>query len=199
MFIIGLVIGIIFTALLRLTDGCRKIRKNSSTSDGCTEIRKDLSTSKIKQPLTGNYKGLPEVEWYGKLPAKVDDYVRPRYVYENLVESEKLDFSQGHIIGYRISPTLVIHSMVGIGGYRPMDTAKFAEYYKGQMLSYPEAQILLSCWDAVDNMRKKAGDTPLPIGPFWIWTGCYNQLFSPSLHHLHGTEPSSTANIIMKR
>lgn len=195
MFIIGLVVGIIVTALFIFATS----KAQTTSSDGCREIKKNPSTSKIKQPLTDNYKGLPEVEWNGKLPAKVDDYVRPRYVYENLVESEKLDFSQGHIIGYRISPTLVIHSMVGIGGYGHMDIAKFAEYYKGQMLSYPEAQILLSCWDTVDNMRKKAGDTPLPFGPFWIYTGCYNQLFSPSLHHLHGTEPSSTANIIMKR
>ena len=195
MFIIGLAVGIIVTALFIFATS----KAQTTSSDGCRKIRKNPSTSKIKQPLTDNYKGLPEVEWNGKLPAKVDDYVRPRYVYENLVESEKLDFSQGHIIGYRISPTLVIHSMVGIGGYGHMDIAKFAEYYKGQMLSYPEAQILLSCWDTVDNMRKKAGDTPLPFGPFWIYTGCYNQLFSPSLRHLHGTEPSSTANIIMKR
>ncbi len=195
MFIIGLVVGIIITALFIFATSKAQI----TSSDGCREIKKNPSTSKIKPPLNSNYKGLPEVEWNGKLPAKVDDYVRPRYVYENLVESEKLDFYQGHIIGYRISPTLVIHSMVGIGGYRHMDIAKFAEYYEGQMLSYPEAQILLSCWDTVDNMRKKAGDTPLPFGPFWIYTGCYNQLFSPSLHHLHGTEPSSTANIIMKR
>ena len=195
MFIIGLVVGIIVTALFIFATS----KAQTTSSDGCRKIRKNPSTSKIKPPLTSNYKGLPEVEWNGKLPAKVDDYVRPRYVYENLVESEKLDFSQGHIIGYRISPTLVIHSMVGIGGYRHMDIAKFAEYYKGQMLSYPEAQILLSCWDAVDNMRKKAGDTPLPFGPFWIYAGYYNQIFSPNLHHLHGTEPSSTANIIMKR
>lgn len=36
----------------------------------------------------GVYKGSAgEPRWNGKLPAKADDYVQPRYVYENLVES----------------------------------------------------------------------------------------------------------------
>lgn len=194
MFIIGLVVGIIVTALFIFATSKAQI----TASDGCREIKKNPSTSKIKPPLTSNYKGLPEVEWNGKLPAKVDDYVRPRYVYENLVESEKLDFSQGHIIGYRISPTLVIHSMIG-KNYESTGIADFIGYYKGHLLSYPEAQILLSCWDTVDNMRKKAGDAPLPIGPFWIWTGLYNQLVSPHQPYLHITQPLRTAGIVMKR
>ena len=48
--------------------------------------------------------------WNGKLPEKVDDYTEPRYVYENLVESTKYLPENGRIIGYRISPSLVIHS-----------------------------------------------------------------------------------------
>lgn len=47
--------------------------------------------NRTKKELSGQpgvYKGSAgEPRWNGKLPAKADDYVQPRYVYENLVES----------------------------------------------------------------------------------------------------------------
>lgn len=63
--------------------------------------------NRTKKELSGQpgvYKGpAGEPRWDGKLPAKADDYVCPRYVYENLVESTDFLPENGRIIGYRIS------------------------------------------------------------------------------------------------
>ena len=50
--------------------------------------------------------------WNAILATSVDDYTEPRYVYENLKESYDYFTENGRIIGYRISPTLVIHSRI---------------------------------------------------------------------------------------
>ena len=45
-------------------------------------------TQKELSGQSGVYKGpAGEPRWNGQLPERVDDYVCPRYVYENLVES----------------------------------------------------------------------------------------------------------------
>ena len=149
--------------------------------------------SKILPPIFGNVSGLPAIEWNGKLPDKVNDYFRPRYVYENLVESETLDPSQGHIIGYRIGPSLVIHNMTGSGDWSKEKAAEFCQYYKGSLLTWNEFQILKCCWKYVSKMRQDAGDIPLPDeGMFWI----YGLEQTP---YPYKKDKSLFAHIIMKR
>ena len=55
------------------------------------------------------------------------------------------------------------------------------------------AQVLLSCWKHVSQMRQDAGDTPLPEGLFWIKG--YKQIASPFSHK----NKSLFANVIMRR
>ena len=163
----------------------RIIKKVEKQHDEVTEI---------KLPQGSKLSGLKPVKYNGKLPEKVDNFVLPRYVYENLAESESFDPSQGQIIGYRISPTLVIHDMVGsMEGWSEYDTTEFAKKYNGHLLSWHEAQVLLAYWKHVSQMRQDAGDTPLPEGMFWIEK--YKQMASPSSKKSR----SLFANIIMRR
>ena len=184
MFIIGLIALLVALVMLVIA------KKMVSKSYEKPETKKE---SKILPPFDENYSGLPAIEWNEKLPDKVDDYVRPRYVYENLVESETLDPSQGHIIGYRISPTLVIHDMVGRGSWSKDATVEFCKYYKGTLLTYNEFQTLKCCWKHLSKMRQDAGDIPFPEGGlFWIYG--YEQMGYP-----YFSEKSLFAQIIMKR
>ena len=92
-----IVVGVIFIALFIFCS---------------TEVSK--MRQRIQDELTGKagvYTGpAGEPLWNGKLPEYVDDYTKPRYVYENLVETTVCQPENGRIIGYRISPRLVIHS-----------------------------------------------------------------------------------------
>lgn len=104
--------------------------------------------------------------WEGKLPSKADDYTEPRYVYENLVES--LDYlpENGRIIGYRISPELVIHSRIH-PSLNPPRLSDYISRYGGKLLETDEAYLLLQNWDKVFTLREKAGDTPLDVKSFF--------------------------------
>ena len=67
--------------------------------------------------------------WNGKLPEKVDDYTEPRYVYENW-----------RIIGYRISPSLVIHSRVQ--RTKPSSVALYRDRLGGKLLEFSDINPL---------------------------------------------------------
>ena len=125
------------------------------------------------KPRFGDFSGLgDEVVWKGKLPDRVNDYVKPRYVYENGVEKRKHDPLQGRVIGYRISPTLVIHSMVGGNkNWTMLDAIAFKEHYVGEFLDADDILILRKNWDRVSKMREVIGDTPLPAAWFWANDG----------------------------
>lgn len=104
--------------------------------------------------------------WNGILPTSVDDYTEPRYVYENLKESYDYFPENGRIIGYRISPTLVIHSRIHPSLNLP-DLSFYIERYGGKLLNLDECWLLLDNWDKVSQLREKAGDTPLNVKTFW--------------------------------
>lgn len=104
--------------------------------------------------------------WDGKLPEKVEDYVVPRYVYENLVESTEFLPENGRIIGYRISPSLVIHSRVQ-KGINPPVVWSYIRRFNGKLLENEESSILCKNWQAISELRVKAGDTPLECDYFW--------------------------------
>ena len=97
--------------------------------------------------------------WNGQLPEKVDDYTKPRYVYENLVETTICQPENGRIIGYRISPTLVIHSRV-----QPMKQSLVSLYLDrldGKLLNFSDVKTLVPMWKEISELRVAAGDKPL--------------------------------------
>lgn len=124
-------------------------------------------TNKELSGKSGVYKGpAGEPRWNGELPLKVDDYQQPRYVYENLVESTDYLPQNGRIIGYRISPNLVIHSRVQYGVNPPV-LESYIRRLGGKLLSPDEVMTLFNNWKAVSALRVKAGDTPLGKFQFW--------------------------------
>ena len=97
--------------------------------------------------------------WNGKLPEKVDDYTKPRYVYENLVETTEFRPENGRIIGYRISPSLVIHSRVQ--EVIPSSVALYRDRFGGNFLEFSDIKTLAPVWQKVSDLRVAAGDEAL--------------------------------------
>ena len=130
-------------------------------------LKRSLKRQEELSDKKGVYTGpAGEPRWYGTLPQKVDDYVCPRYVYENLVESTEFLPENGRIIGYRISPTLVIHSrVINEVGFRSISA--YLVRLGGELLEVPDALCLQQNWEAVSALRQKAGDTPLSAPYFW--------------------------------
>lgn len=150
---ITIIIGVVFFALLIF---ClivvSKTRKRAQD---------ELSGKK------GVYKGpAGEPQWSGKLPAKVNDYVCPRYVYENLVESTEYLPQNGRIIGYRISPVLVIHSRVQYNVNPPV-LKSYIRRLGGKLLDPFDVLELRDNWKEVSALRIKAGDKALGKFQFW--------------------------------
>ena len=115
----------------------------------------------------GVYQGpAGDPRWNGQLPEKVDDYSEPRYVYENLEESADYLPRNGRIVGYRISPDLVIHSRVQLEVNPPI-LHSYSSRFGGKLLEGEDVVLLQQNWDKVSMLRKKAGDEPLPTGWFW--------------------------------
>ena len=131
----------------------------------------------------GVYEGpAGEPQWFGQLPAKVDDYVCPRYVYENLVESTDYLPENGRIIGYRISSDLVIHSRVQ-SCVKAFDVEDYVERLGGKLLTSDDVLTLYDNWKEFSALRVKAGDEALRKFELWCNSG--------------GTEPVR-ANIVRK-
>lgn len=124
-------------------------------------FRKDMSYE------DGVYAGPAGDPWWdGKLPEKVDDYTEPRYVYEDLFESTDFLPKHGRIVGYRVSPSLVIHSRVQ-HAVNPPIVWDYLERFKGKFLEDDEIHALIKNWKKVSELRVKAGDTPLECKFFW--------------------------------
>jgi hypothetical protein len=136
--------------------------------------------------------------WQGSLPEKVDDYVNPRYVFADLTESEDLKTDHGPIIGYRISPSLVIHSMVGTS-YFHSEINDFIENFGGKLLEKEDLDVLRKNFNKVSELREFAGDTKLPNGYFWAKPlGSIIEAVHPLLPDNYN-ETAKVANIIAKR
>ena len=107
-----------------------------------------------------------EPKWEGEIPV-VTDYTEPRYIYATGHESSTYNKYGDMVVGYRISPTLVIHNMVAGGnGWFREHIRPFIERYGGELLTSEDVAILRKNYPAVDAMRKKAGDDILPRR-FW--------------------------------
>ena len=145
------------------------------------------------------YSGLgAETLWHGVLPKEVHDFVRPRYVYEDLTETEELTTKHGQIVGYRISPTLVIHSMVGTH-YFLSEINEFLRAFGGKLLEKEDIEVLRKNFKKISEMREMAGDTKLPNGYFWAMP------LSDVIEAAHpilpnkDNEMAKIANLIVKR
>lgn len=141
-----IVVGVIFIALFIFCS---------------TEVSK--MRQRIQDELTGKagvYTGpAGEPLWNGKLPEYVDDYTKPRYVYENLVETTVCQPENGRIIGYRISPRLVIHSRTQ--KIKQSLVAHYRDRLGGKLLEFSDVKMLVSMWQEISDLRVAAGDKPL--------------------------------------
>ena len=116
-----------------------------------------MTYSQIDRNLADNSE---DYIWKGRLPTVVFDYTEPRYVYENLVESTKYLPENGHIIGYRISPELVIHSRIFNSVCIGLSKDRIKKV-GGKLMNNKEVEILLDNWEQVSILRQKAGESPL--------------------------------------
>ena len=152
--IVIIVLGVIFVALLGF---CVYVAvKSRQQFKDEMSYSSDIYAGPSGEPL-----------WNGKLPEKVDDYTVPRYVYENLVESTDYLPENGRIIGYRISPSLVIHSRVK-ELVNPPVLQSYINRYGGKMLDEQDAYVLSNNWNEVMKLREKAGDVKLEKLE-WCW------------------------------
>ena len=126
-----------------------------------------IKVSKMRQRIQDELSGKEGVYdgpageplWNGKLPEYVDDYTKPRYVYENLVETPEFQPENGRIIGYRISPRLVIHSRTQ--KVKQSLVAHYRDRLGGKLLEFSDVKILVSVWQEISDLRVAAGDKPL--------------------------------------
>lgn len=138
-----------------------------------------------------------------QLPTKVDDFIKPRYVYENLVESTDYLPENGRIIGYRIGPSLVIHSRVQKDIYAD-DVAAYIKRLGGKLLEQQEAELLAENWDKISILSKNAGELFLICQWFWgtnngmLVAYCGNN--PKNLVYKYAADyPNSCCSLILKR
>jgi hypothetical protein len=166
--------------------------------DGSDEQGEDYLSRKKSKDVT--FMGYKVKKAYPYLyVTKVNNFVRPRYVYHTLQESVEYDPSLGDVIGYRISDTLVIHHVVGVGSVWTKDSVKeFAESVGGACLDIREdIAVLRQYWHDISRMRVAIDDRPLPANCFWASNGWGLE----SVHYENDScnVNSSYANIILKR
>lgn len=150
---------------------CIMVNRNSE------QINKELLC------IPGVYEGpAGEPLWDGKLPEKVDDYVKPRYVYEDLYEDTAYLPEHGRVIGYRISPNLVIHSRIKRNAAQGL-IEDYINRFGGELLDFNDLPCLNLNWEDISALRRKAGDTPLPIDGIWA-KGSYHPVLVCNLYSL---------------
>lgn len=129
--------------------------------------------------------------WNGKLPVEVNDYIRPRYVYENLVEAETYQPDNGRIVGYRISPKLVIHSCVR--QIKPSLVAKYRDRLGGKLLEFSDVRVLATSWKEISELRVAAGDKPLDVKS--VYATCCGTLVICNVENMMWDYPSDLATL----
>lgn len=156
-----------------------------------------IKVSKMRQRIQDELSGKEGVYdgpageplWNGKLPEYVDDYTKPRYVYENLVESTDYLPENGRIIGYRISPSLVIHSRTL--KVKPSAVTLYRDRFGGNFLEFSDVKTLVPVWQKVSDLRVAAGDIPLE-GKFLYATNCGSVVIC-NIHDMTWEYPNFTS------
>ena len=156
-----------------------------------------IKVSKMRQRIQDELSGKEGVYdgpagepwWNGKLPEYVDDYTKPRYVYENLVETTEFRPENGRIIGYRISPSLVIHSRTL--KVKPSAVTLYRDRLGGELLDFSDVKTLVPVWQKVSDLRVAAGDIPLE-GKFLYATNCGSVVIC-NIHDMTWEYPNFTS------
>ena len=156
-----------------------------------------IKVSKMRQRIQDELSGKEGVYdgpagepwWNGKLPEYVDGYTKPRYVYENLVESTDYLPENGRIIGYRISPSLVIHSRTL--KVKPSVVTLYRDRFGGNFLEFSDVKMLVPVWQKVSDLRVAAGDIPLE-GKFLYATNCGSVVIC-NIHDMTWEYPNFTS------
>ena len=176
--ILILFVILIFSTVIRLNDVTSRLSGDKDVYDGPTG-----------EPI-----------WNGVLPDKVDDYICPRFVYENLIESTEFLPENGRIIGYRISPELVIHSTIEFTN--SVNLYDFIDRLGGKLLDTGEIKVFKQNADAISELRIKSGDSPLKIEEFWFKhergpyvTSMNNDLYCKDLYRF----PEIWTTLVLKR
>ena len=86
-------------------------------------------------------------------------------------ESKTWKKRQCNYIGIRLTPSLILHEMIGTGrGYDLANAKKLASICKARFLTTEEFREVLYCWDKLSEMRLAAGDFPLEKALMWVYT-----------------------------
>lgn len=156
-----------------------------------------IKVSKMRQRIQDELSGKEGVYdgpagepwWNGTQPKEVNDYTKPRYVYENLVETTEFRPENGRIIGYRISPSLVIHSRTL--KVKPSAVTLYRDRFGGELLDFSDVKTLVPVWQKVSDLRVAAGDIPLE-GKFLYATNCGSVVIC-NIHDMTWEYPNFTS------
>ncbi len=140
--------------------------KEPSSVAGCKPVHAYPDAEIDLTPNPRLYIGLSEEERLEKIKQNL------AYVWADGFESKKWERRNIPYLGIRLTPTLVLHEMIGGGrGYDLAAAQKLAKKCQARFLSPKEYKEVLYCWDAISKMRLIAGDFPLEVGLMWIYTG----------------------------
>ncbi|MBO6280906.1 MAG: hypothetical protein J6N49_00095 [Alphaproteobacteria bacterium] len=160
-------------------------------------LRTFAMNNMILEDYRNEHNGNVEKYWQGHLPDRVDNYVKPRYVYADGDESETPRPEGGQVIGYRISPTLVIHSATCSQNYSDEFLLAFVAKFGGKLLTADDVKVLKKNWNVVSKMRTDIGEAPLPL-PFFWYAGTSHLESTHYRENFIESDPQSSA-VIMKR
>lgn len=136
-----------------------------------TAISVNRERNRVQAELSGEdgvFTGLTgEPKWNGKLPESVDDYTEPRYVFENLVESSKYLTGNGRVIGYRISPSLVIHSTI-MHNIPSSALSQYIDRLGGKLPTVEEADVLRESLDKISLLQSALDEEAIGVKWFWV-------------------------------
>ena len=136
----------------------------------------------VKIDLTPNsdlYSGLSEEERLEKIRQNLT------YVWADGYESPKWEKRGVPYIGIRLTPSLVMHEMIGCGhGWDLAKARKLAQKCEARFLSPQEYKEVLYCWNTINKMRLIAGDFPLEKDWFWLYTGTDKEQADELDYHL---------------
>lgn len=140
--------------------------KENFSFAGCKPVH---AYSDAEIDLTPNprlYIGLSEDERLEKIKQNL------AYVWADGYESKKWESRNIPYLGIRLTPSLVLHEMIGGGrGYDLAKAQKLAKKCQARFLTQNEYREVLYCWDAITKMRLIACDFPLEKALMWVYTG----------------------------
>ncbi len=140
--------------------------KDSSGLASCKPVHAYPDAEIDLTPNHRLYSGLSEEERLEKIKQNL------AYVWADGFESKKWESRYIPYLGIRLTPSLILHEMIGGGrGYDLAKAQKLAQKCQARFLSPQEYKEVLYCWDAISKMRLIASDFPLEKGLMWVYTG----------------------------